>query len=55
MSNLWSQPFQGGEPKQLTDFNSDQIFWFDYSADYHKLALARGTQTSDVVLISDLK
>ncbi len=55
VSNLWSQPVDGGPPRQLTDFNTDQIFWFDYSPILHKFALARGTQTSDVVLISDLK
>jgi eukaryotic-like serine/threonine-protein kinase len=38
-----------------TDFNSDQIFWFDYSRDHRQLALSRGTQTADVVLINDLK
>ncbi|HUQ34577.1 MAG TPA: protein kinase [Pyrinomonadaceae bacterium] len=55
VSNLWRQPIEGGKPTQLTDFNSDQIFWFDYSGDRHQLALARGTQVSDVVLINDLK
>jgi serine/threonine protein kinase/Tol biopolymer transport system component len=55
VSNLWSQPIDGGKPTQLTNFTSDQIFWFDYSRDHHKLALARGTQTSDVVLINNLK
>ncbi|MDT4955735.1 MAG: eukaryotic-like serine/threonine-protein kinase [Acidobacteriota bacterium] len=55
VSNLWSQPISGGKPAQLTDFTSDQIFWFDYSRDHHQLAVARGTQISDVVLINDLK
>jgi serine/threonine protein kinase len=55
VSNLWRQPIDGGKPTQITDFNSDQIFWFDYTPDHRQLALARGTQTSDVVLINDLK
>jgi serine/threonine protein kinase/Tol biopolymer transport system component len=55
ISNLWQQPIDGRQPTQITDFTSDQIFWFDYSRDHRQLALARGTQTSDVVLISDLK
>jgi Tol biopolymer transport system component len=55
VSNLWRQPIDGGKPEQLTDFTSDQIFWFDYTPDHRQLALARGTQTSDVVLINDLK
>jgi len=37
----------------LTDFKADRIFWFDFSRDGKWLALSRGTQTSDVVLISD--
>ena len=55
VSNLVSQPIDGGKPTQLTDFTSDQIFWFDYSPDHHQLAVARGNQTSDVVMINDLK
>jgi hypothetical protein len=55
VSNLWSQPVDGGKPAQMTDFTSDQIFWLDYSRDHHQLACARGTQTADVVLINDLK
>jgi eukaryotic-like serine/threonine-protein kinase len=55
VSNIWSQPVNGGKPVQLTDFKSDQIYFFDWSRDGHQLALARGSVTSDVVLISDLK
>ena len=55
VSNLWAQPLNGGEPKQITDFTADRIGWFDFSPDGKQLALARGTQTGDVVLISNLK
>ncbi|MDT4968425.1 MAG: eukaryotic-like serine/threonine-protein kinase [Acidobacteriota bacterium] len=55
VSNLISQPIDGGKPTQLTDFTSDQIFWFDYSPDHHQLAVARGSQPSDVVIINDVK
>jgi Tol biopolymer transport system component len=51
VSNLWSHPLDGSPPKQLTDFQSDQIFSFAWSRDGEQLALARGTETSDVVLI----
>jgi TolB protein len=54
VSNIWLQPVDGGEPRQLTDFKSDLIYWFDWSRDGKQLALSRGTQTSDVVLISNL-
>jgi TolB protein len=54
VSNVWSLPLDGAPPKQLTDFKADQIFLFDFSRD-GKLALSRGTQTSDVVLIKDFR
>ncbi len=53
VSNLWSQPLDGGPPKQVTDFKSEQIFSFAWSRDGKQLALARGVETGDVVLISD--
>ncbi len=53
VSNIWSLPLGGGAPKQLTDFKTDQIFWFDFSRDGKQLALSRGRQTSDVILIRD--
>ena len=55
VSNIWSLPLDGGPPKQLTAFKDDQIFWFDYSRDGRQLALSRGKQTSDVVLIKDFR
>ncbi len=53
--NLWSQPLDGSPPKQLTDFKSDLIFAYAWSRDGKQLAVARGTQTSDVVLINGFK
>jgi len=55
VTNLWAQPIDGSPPKQLTNFASDRIFGFDFSRDGKQVALSRGTQTSDVVLISDFK
>ena len=55
VSNIWSLPLDGGKPVPLTDFKTDQIFWFDFSRDGRQLALSRGTQTSDVVLIRDFR
>ena len=40
---------------QLTNFKTGRIFNFDWSRDGKWLALARGSVTSDVVLISDLR
>jgi len=55
VSNLWAQPVDGGPPKQLTNFTAERIFGFDFSRDGRQLAVSRGTQASDVVLISDFK
>ena len=51
--NLWSQSLDGGPPKQLTDFGSDQIFRFDLTRDGKKIALSRGHEGADVVLITN--
>jgi len=55
VSNLWAQPVSGGAPKQLTNFTSDRIYWFNFSRDGKQVALSRGSRTSDVVLISNFK
>ena len=50
VSNVWIQPLVGGQPEQLTHFESDQIFSFDYSRDGKKMAFLRGTEIKDVFL-----
>jgi Tol biopolymer transport system component len=55
VSNIWRRPLDGGEPKQVTAFTSQRITSFAVSRDGKRLALARGTTSSDVVLIRDLK
>ena len=55
ISNIWSQPVNGSPPKQLTDFKSNQIFFFDWSRDGKQLALSRGSVNSDVVLINEIR
>ena len=52
---IWALPSTGGPARQLTNFTTDSIFWFDWSRDGKQLAVARGTQLSDVVLISDFR
>src|SRR5882724_10920411 len=53
--NLTSQPIDGSPSKHLTDFKDGRIFNFAWSRDGKQLALARGTVTNDVVLISNFK
>jgi serine/threonine protein kinase len=55
VSNIWSMPRDGGEPRQLTDFTSGIIFEHAWSNDGKYLAVARGQETSDVVLITNNK
>jgi Tol biopolymer transport system component len=55
VGNLWSQPPEGGKPRQLTHFASDLIFSYAWSRDGKQLAVSRGTQQSDVVLLRNLK
>ncbi len=53
--NIWSMPIEGGAPKQLTNFTTDQIAWFDLSRDGKPTLFSRGATTKDVVLISGFK
>ncbi len=54
ISDIWSQPIDGGAPKKLTDFKADHIFSFDWSRN-NKLLISHGTSVSDVVLIRNVK
>jgi len=53
--NLWlfSVGEKAGEPKQLTHFTSGIIWNFAWSPDGKKIAIARGTNMSDVVLFRE--
>lgn len=51
--NIWSLPIEGGAARQLTRFNTGLIFAFQMSRDGKQIALSRGTQTDDVILIRD--
>jgi DNA-binding winged helix-turn-helix (wHTH) protein/Tol biopolymer transport system component len=54
-TNLWEQPLLGAEAKQLTEFTSGLIFDFSWSSDHTKLLLTRGSVSSDVILLSNLR
>jgi Tol biopolymer transport system component len=54
VGNIWEQPMQGGPPKAVTHFTSDKIFRFDWSRD-GRLALSRGTDTTDAMLIKNFQ
>jgi Tol biopolymer transport system component len=50
-SNIWRQAIAGGPRKQITNFRSEEIYSFAWARDGKQLALARGTEVGDVVLI----
>jgi Tol biopolymer transport system component len=54
-SVIESQPIAGGPTRQLMDFSPDRVFYFVWSNDAKYLAVARGSLSQDVVLISNLK
>jgi len=49
--NLWVQPLAGGEPRPLTHFTDEQILNFEWSPDGQRIAISRGLETNDVVLV----
>ena len=52
--NVWSQPLDGGSPKQLTNFKSEFLTSFAISRD-GKIAAYRWSATRDIVLIKDYR
>jgi Tol biopolymer transport system component/DNA-binding winged helix-turn-helix (wHTH) protein len=55
VSNIWRQRLAGGPPIQITNFESGEIFDFEWSRDGRQLALTRGSESSDVILISNFR
>ena len=55
VSNLWRKPLNGDPAKQITDFKTDRIYTFAYAHDGKTLALGRGSDTPDAVLITNVE
>jgi len=53
VDNLWLQPLKGSSNKQLTHFTADRIARFAFSADGSQIAIERGHNESDAVLLRD--
>lgn len=51
-SNIWSYDLDSKEEKQLTYFNSDQIYAYSWSPDFKQVACQRGPVFSNVTIIS---
>jgi Tol biopolymer transport system component len=55
VDNLYLQPLDGSQGRQLTNFTSLKIYSYQWSPDGKNLALVRGDSQSDLVLIKDAK
>jgi Tol biopolymer transport system component len=55
VENIWSQPLDGGEPRQLTHFEKDWIGWHAWAPDGKRLVVSRGQSHTDVVLIRNFR
>jgi Tol biopolymer transport system component/DNA-binding winged helix-turn-helix (wHTH) protein len=53
--NIVDQPITGGEPRELTKFESGIVYDFHWSPDGKRLLMARGEFTSDAALMSNLR
>jgi Tol biopolymer transport system component len=53
-TNLWLQPIAGGPPRQLTHF-PDDVIAYAWSPDGNRLAVARSTTSSDVVVFRNFR
>jgi len=53
ISNLFSQPIDGSQPKQLTNFTSNRIYSFDFSPDGKQIICARGELSGYVALLTN--
>jgi Tol biopolymer transport system component len=52
-SNIWTYDLETGTSKQLTNFNTDQIYAYAWSPDYKQIACLRGTKVNNVTMISN--
>lgn len=51
ISNIWSYDIHTDETKQLTNFDSDQIFSYAWSPDHRQLVCHRGAKLGNVTII----
>jgi len=55
VGNIWILPLESKKPYQLTHFDSELIANFRWSKDGKDLAVVRGTETREVVILEDVK
>ncbi|MBV8906883.1 MAG: PD40 domain-containing protein [Acidobacteriia bacterium] len=52
VDNLWRAPVTAGAAEPLTHFRTEDLFIYAFSPDFKSLAMGRGRDATDVVLIS---
>ncbi len=52
-SNLWLQPIDGAEPRQLTKFEGGMIRRFAVSPDFKQILISRGNPSGEAILMSN--
>ena len=55
IANIWIQDIDGGEPRQLTFFESGEIYSFALAPDGNRMVITRGQGTSDAMLVRDFR
>jgi Tol biopolymer transport system component len=55
VDNLWRVPLAGGAASAITNFLSEDLFDYAFSPDFKNVAMARGREATDVVLINGFK
>ena len=55
VANIWVQPIEGGQSRQITFFDSGDIYGFDWSPDGSHLVLSQGNPIRDAVLITNFQ
>ncbi len=53
--NLWAMPLDGGQPKQITNFDPPVVMQAAYSRDGKQAAIIRGETTSNAVLMTGFR
>lgn len=53
-TNIWIQPLDGSQRKQLTTFKNDPIIQFEWSRDGKRVAIIHEAITSDIVMLNGI-
>ena len=55
IANVWIQDIDGGEPRQVTFFESGEIYSFALAPDGNRIVITRGQDIGDAMLVRDFR